>query len=229
MTNNDLLEQTKELLSNRTSTTFDDAWYFDRINSAYKWLGTFDDMLPTGRKRSIRFSEFFDQITRTLSASPTTNFVANSANVFSLISLWDSTNSRRIRRKSARFIVRRDPADEGNILNWAPGGSDESGTRVAGYRIWKKPDASTTVIESVYLVPETLAASSSIGPVIPDVWHDAIYLQAAAYGAFLMGLKAEAGDFRAAAVQITRDLRSYDDDAVAFGPRRFNVMEHTVQ
>ncbi len=224
MVNDDLLANTKGLLSNRASTVFDDTWYFDRLNTAYGWLATFDDKTG-GRKRSIRFAEFYDQITRVLPALPSTNFVANSPNVFSILSLWDTTNARRIRRKSATFIANRNPAEEGSILNWAPSGSDESGTRTAGYRVWKKPDVTTTVIENVYLIPETLAASASIGPVIPAAWHDAIYLKAAAYAALLMGLKSEAADFHSAAVTVTRDLRLSADDSFAYGPRRFSVME----
>lgn len=223
MTTDELVDRTQQLLGNRSSTVLSDAYYLDRVNEAYQWLSTFDDRIQ-GRKRSIRFNELEDQISRTLAASPTTNFVANSANVFSVIALWDTTNARAIERKGSRRLARQNPALEGRILMWSPAGSNESGTRVAGYRIWKKPDVSTAIIETVYLNAEALVAAG-VGPVIPSIWHTPIYIKAAAITANLEGLPDEAAKFNAAAIQATRELRLPSDDAQSFGSRRFGVME----
>lgn len=180
MTPDELILRIKQHTGNRTSAgptlVIDDDWYAARLNDGYKHVATFQGMVsrPGIRQpqfRVLRFVELEDRIERTINSGLSDNFIANSTGVFAVYGLWDQTNKRPIRIRSKRRLMEKDPTDSGDIQIWAPMGDGG----VAGYRIWKVPDASTTIHEHVYNYPETLTAGGS-DPVIPENWHEAVHL-----------------------------------------------------
>jgi hypothetical protein len=191
MTGAELITQVKQLLVNRTSATLDTTWYLARVNAGYRRLATWAERRPDGSTiRQVRFPQLYDVINRTIASGLGSNFIANSTGVYSVISLWDATNTRRIVRKPLRRLQTIDPTDTGYIRIWAPGGDGG----VAGYFIWALPETNTSVDQYVYTYPETLA-NDATAPVIDEAWHEAIELLAAADAARQLAIPEAKAEF----------------------------------
>lgn len=183
MTPDQLVTLTKQHIGNRTGVS--DTWVLDRVNSAYRRLATWQgQVMRPGRKqpqnRVLRFYELEDYRDKVVGPGGS-NFVAHAITTFSLLSLYDVTNGRKVRRTSRRSIEYRDPTDAGSALLWAPGGQGG----LAGYYIYKTPVVATTLREYLYKYPETLVAAGA-APVIPEQWHDCIHMGAGAEAAGLL-------------------------------------------
>lgn len=169
MTGQELVDQAKLHNNQVVTTTYDDAWYLDRVNDAYRWITTYRNP-QTGKK--LRYRELYDVLDRTLSASPSRNFVANQSSVHAVHSIYDVTNLTLIPEKSPTTIERRDPTALGTIIMWAPAGDDGSD----GYLIWRRNEDAVDIRESVYKIPTALTLLTS--PVIPERWHELIAIDA---------------------------------------------------
>ncbi|MEE8489938.1 MAG: hypothetical protein V3S43_06345 [Acidimicrobiia bacterium] len=180
MTGAELVTLTKTESGNRTSTTRTDPWFLDRVNEAYRWLATYKNEASTGGTRTVRFQEFHQIITRTISASPATNFLANSTRVYANLVLYNVTDDRPMHRKPLLWMQRRSRTETGSVAFWTPYGESD----VSGYLFWRVPTTAVTLHEHVYRYPEALL-DGAVAPVIPESWHDIIYTEAAARAALL--------------------------------------------
>lgn len=211
MTPDQIVDNAQQILGNPTGASVTDAWFLSRVNEAYKWLGTLVDRFPEGnrvRTREFRFPELFDYIQRTITASPSDNFVANSTGVWSVYHIYNETAEITVKRKTPRTLMRKNPADsEGTIRMWAP--YAQSGSR--GYLIWRIPDTNQTLREYVYKAPETLTSGGS-APVIDVLYHDIIAYKAAAFAADLLGMADEADRLHMKALNETRSRKLPTED-----------------
>lgn len=203
LTKAELRVRTKQLLGNRTSTTgavIDDTWYDERVMDGYRQLCTFQGPVQlSGRQRpvmrTLRFFELEDRTARSLTTVLSSNFVAPAAsNVYVVTDVYDRTNNRGLDMMSERERRHCDPDLTGMPRRWRPGG--QGGAQ--GYYLDKYPGSSADeidVYEMSYLYPTALSGDAD-EPVIPDVWHPAIYILAAAAGADLMDMADRAQELR---------------------------------
>lgn len=217
MTGAQLVTEIKRHVGNRASTEFDTTWFVERLNEAYQRLAVFRDP-ETGRV--LRFPQFFDRKkARVIAAAPADNFVANQANVYAMLGIWNVTDGREVKRKSQRALLRRDPADAGPILHWAPYGQGNA----AGYLIWKKPTVNTTIDEFVYNYPETLA-NNATAPIIDADWHECIHLIGGSLAAGLMDMYDKQSQLAARALAFVRSHPTPGEEVQSGGGRYLRVM-----
>lgn len=217
MTGADIVDEIQRHVGNRTSSVFDDTWFVDRMNEAYRRLATFRD--PQSR-RVVRFPQFYDRKkSRTLAAAPSDNFVANQAGVYSVLAIWDLTNARKVSRRSQRYMMSLDRTQTGTILYWCPYGQGN----VAGYLIWKLNTLETQIDEFVYNYPETLA-NGGIEPVIDVAWHEAIHLIGGSLAAGLQGIRDKEQLLMSNAVSFIRTHVTPMEEVQSGGGRRLSVM-----
>ena len=216
MTKAELRAAVQQALGNRSSTTVDDDWYDTRVLSGYKQLVTYQGLVQRpGIKqpqfRVLRFPQLEDRMTRSLSSSLTSNFVANQATVLLVEDVFDRTNNRGLDRESERRIRQLDPDENGVPRRWEP--SSEAG--VDGYYIYPYPSDSADDIDVYeYVITEPVLATDGTSPVIPDEWHQAIVHLAAAEAAVLFDMPEKALEHRTlftaivAGLQAPNELRS---------------------
>ncbi len=179
MTGSELVVLTKQHAGNRSSSTYDTAWYLARVNEAMRWVATYHNQQT---KRVIRFPELHDIVdSRLLTANPSNNFVANSSGVYATLALYNETDSRPVSLTSFRDMTRRGRTDAGAVQSWVPYGEGDT----AGYLIWRIPSVNTEITEYVYKYPTDLTTSTS--PVFDEAWQHAIHLKAGSLAAMLQG------------------------------------------
>lgn len=203
LTKAELRTRAKQLLGNRTSitgTVIDDAWYDERVMDGYRQLCTFQGPVQLSARqrpamRTLRFFELEERTAATLSVALTSNFVTPTAsNVYIVDDIYDRTNNRGLDMMSERERRHCDPDATGKPRRWRPGGAGG----VQGYYIDQRPGAAADeidVYEMTYQYPADLVDDADT-PVIPAVWHPAIYLLAAAAGADLLDMPARAQELK---------------------------------
>ena len=180
MTADELVTAVKQRVVNLVNATMTDAWYLARVNDGYRALCTFyDEELKT----PLRFPHFQTTRDKTISGLSTNVFPISDADIFSVTSMWDLTNSRDVPERAIRELETIDPTLTGALLKYAIVGT---GTAMA-LRLYKIPETAVSVRLGVYLYPEALVAAGP-SPVIPVVWHRGIEYLAAADAADKQGL-----------------------------------------
>lgn len=232
LTTTKLLALAKQALGGRSSGLMTNAWYVERLNSAYSRLCTFQGMVmaPGMRRpqfRVIRFQELYSDNDRYLNIQDT-NFILPVEGLApdSLVyvdNVYDLTNSRDLKRKSIRYMNKRDPNDLGIPRDWCPAGRDKQ----KGYFITPRPGDSGDVIqvrERSYNYPEPLVLSATdideVSPLIPGAWHKGIWLAAAGEAAQIIDWPEKAAEFEQLFMTFLSERRSSVEEAGAAGGRR---------
>jgi len=222
-----LVALTKQALGGRNSGLMNDAWYVDRVNAAYGRICTFQGQVQTPgmsqpQFRVLRFFELYVDADRTISIS-THNFVSpTTARTVYVDNVYSLTDDRRLIRKSARWMNKRNP-DEGGVPRfWTPMGRGG----VSGYYIHPRPLVSgdeISVRERVYQYPDALSTGAA-APVIPNAWHGAIWRAAAAEAAALIDWPEKETEMENSFMLFISRRRSPIEEAGAAGGRRhYNV------
>lgn len=223
----DLLALTKQALGGRNSGLMTDAWYGDRINSAYARLCTFQgDVLSPGaaqvQRRVVRFFELYYTDTATISTGLSSNFITptHSAHTVCYVDdIYDLTNKRQIRRKSIRYMLGKDPTETGSSPRmWCPSGA-AGGT---GYYLNPIPASTAfSIRERVYVFPEALATGGANDPVIPAAWHPPIWMAAAAEAASLIDWPEKMQEMENMFTKFIATNRSPVEESGGAGGRRY--------
>jgi hypothetical protein len=222
----ELVTLTKQALGNRTGGNLSDAWYSDRVNTAYARLTTFQGlvMAPGMRRprfRVLRFFELYNDDDRTIAAADvaTSNFItpASSSPVVYVDNVYNLTDDRQMARKSIRYMHTLNPQQTGKPLRWAPGGK-----AAPGYYIHPIPSStsdSLTVREHTYQYPDEMTADGDY-PVVPGVWHSGIWMAAAAEGASLIDWPEKSAEMEQKFMAFIAERRSPVEESGAAGGRR---------
>lgn len=227
MTPDELTTLAKQALGNKNVTSDSAAWYLARVNSAYRRICTFQGPVkrPGMRQpqlRVLRFFELADSITNTITSALTDNFVTpatSQASLFMVTDVYDTTNDRWMSRPGLRHMRRLNPDATGIPREWVPDGKGG----VLGYRIYPRPSTSAeeiTVREYVYKYPAALT-SGGAAPVIPEPWHQAIWIAAAAEGARLLEWPEKAAEFESQFMEFLAERKSPMEEASSSGGRRW--------
>ena len=224
LTYEDLIALTKQALGGRNTGLMNDAWYGDRVNSAYSRLCTFQGPVSapglSQNNRVIRFFELYDTDSRTISSGLASNFItpiAGADKVVFVDNVFDTTGERQLARKSIRWMMQRDPTHPGEPRSWTPGGQGNP-----GYFIHPIPGVAgdeVTVQERTYQYPDALSAGES--PVIPSAWHAAIWRAAAAEAASLIDWPEKANEMETMFMRFLAERRSPVEESGAAGGRRY--------
>lgn len=221
----ELVALAKQAMGGRNTGLMTDAWYGDRINAGYARLATFQGPVQAPgmsqpQMRVLRFFELYFTDDRTITSGLSTNLitpVATADKVVCVDNVYDLTNDVHLRRKSRRYIDRRNPQGTGRPREWAPGGDGG-----AGYYVYPIPgDASDeiSVRETTYQYPDELTAGET--PVIPAAWHTAIWLAAAAEAALLIDWPEKENEMENRFMRFIAERRSPVEESGAGGGRRY--------
>ncbi len=228
LTTAELLALVKQALGGRNTGLMNDAWYTQRINSAYARLCTFQGVVqaPGMRRpqfRALRFFELYSDFDSTI--GPTANNFsvavqgASFGSVVYVDNIYDLTNDRPLARKAIRYMNARNPDDTGTPRIWSPGGSLQQ----VGYFYHPRPasDGSDTIAirERSYNYPDLLL-SNGVDPNIPGAWHKAIWLAAVSEAAQVIDWPEKAAEYEQLFMAFIAERRSPVEESGAAGGRR---------
>lgn len=232
LTTVELLALAKQSLGGRSSGLMTDAWYINRMNSGYSRLCTFQGavMAPGMRRpqfRVIRFQELYSDEDRALNIQ-SDNFIIPAEghapdSIVYVDNVYDLTNKRDLKRKSIRYMNKRNPNDLGPPRDWCPAGSGKK----KGYFITPRPGVAGDIIqvrERSYNYPPPLFLTAdgfpAVDPLIPGAWHKGIWLAAAAEAAQIIDWPEKAAEFEQLFMTFLSERRSSVEEAGAAGGRR---------
>jgi len=229
LTTTELVALTKQTLGGRNTGLMTDAWYVERLNSAYARLCTFQGQVnsPGMRRPVLRVLRFFELYTRTdttIVSGALDNYIEatvhlDAGNTAYIDDVYDLTNDRPLQRKSSRYMNSRNPDDVGVPRSWSPAGRDATS---AGYLIHPRPGVvadEISIRETAYNYPRELVESTQ-NPVIPGTWHRAIWLAAVAEAATVIDWPEKAQEYEQLFMTFIAERRSPVEEAGAAGGRR---------